>query len=93
MTIRSFRCADTEALSEGKHPRRFRSIENVAQRKLQMMDDAVELRDLKSPPGNHLEALTGNRAGQHSIRINDKWRVCFKWTKTGPENVEIVDYH
>ena len=93
MTIRSFRCADTEALFEGKHPRRFRGIENVAQRKLQMMDDAVELRDLKSPPGNRLEALKGDRAGQHSMRINDKWRVCFKWTKTGPENVEIVDYH
>ena len=93
MTIRSFRCSDTEALYEGKSPRRFRNIDNVAQRKLQMMDDAVELRDLKSPPGNRLEALSGNRAGQHSIRINDKWRVCFKWTKTGPENVEIVDYH
>lgn len=93
MTIRSFRCADTEALYEGKHPRRFRNIESVAQRKLQMLDDATELRDLKSPPGNRLEALSGNRVGQHSIRINDQWRVCFVWGKTGPENVEIVDYH
>jgi proteic killer suppression protein len=93
MTIRSFRCADTEAIYEGKRPRRFRNIENVAQRKLQMLDDAVELRDLASPPGNHLEALSGNRAGQHSIRINDQWRVCFRWTPTGPEDVEIVDYH
>lgn len=93
MTIRSFRCADTEAIYEGKNPRRFRNIENVAQRKLQMLDDAVELRDLASPPGNRLEALGGNRAGQHSIRINGQWRVCFVWTAAGPENVEIVDYH
>jgi toxin HigB-1 len=93
MTIRSFRCADTQAIYDGKHPRRFRNIEAVAQRKLQMLDDAVELRDLRSPPGNRLEMLTGNRAGQHSIRINDQWRVCFVWTDTGPESVEIVDYH
>lgn len=93
MTIRSFRCADTQAIYDGKHPRRFRNIEAVAQRKLQMLDDAVELRDLRSPPGNRLELLTGNRAGQHSIRINDQWRVCFIWTDAGPENVEIVDYH
>ncbi len=93
MTIRSFQCADTEALFEGKSPKRFRNIESVAQRKLQMLDDAVELRDLKSPPGNRLEALIGNRAGQHSIRINDQWRVCFTWTKAGLEGVEIVDYH
>ncbi len=93
MTIRSFRCTDTEAIYDGKSPRRFRNIENVAQRKLQMLDDAMELRDLKSPPGNRLEALGGNRAGQYSIRINDQWRVCFAWTDAGPENVEIVDYH
>lgn len=93
MTIRSFRCADTESLYEGKSPRRFRSILNVAQRKLQMLDDAVELRDLLAPPGNRLEALRGDRAGQHSIRINDQWRVCFVWTANGPEYVEIVDYN
>lgn len=93
MTIRSFRCANTESLYEGKSPRRFINIENVAQRKLQMLDDAVELRDLASPPGNHLEALSGDRVGQHSIRINDKWRVCFVWTASGPGDVEIVDYH
>lgn len=93
MTIRSFQCADTEALFEGKSPKRFRNIERVAQRKLQMLDDALELRDLKSPPGNCLEALTRDRAGQHSIRVNDKWRVCFVWTKTGPESIEIADYH
>jgi proteic killer suppression protein len=93
MAIRSFRCADTAAIYEGRSPRRFRNIESVAQRKLQMLDDAVELRDLLVPPGNRLEALRGDRAGQHSIRINDQWRVCFKWTDVGPENVEIVDYH
>lgn len=93
MTIRSFRCTETEAIYESKRSRRFRGIENVAQRKLQMLDDAAELRDLASPPGNRLEALRGNRAGQHSIRINDQWRVCFVWTDSGPENVEIVDYH
>lgn len=93
MTIRSFRCIDTESLYEGKSPRRFRNILSVAQRKLQMLDDAVELRDLLAPPGNRLEALRGDRAGQHSIRINDQWRVCFVWSANGPENVEIVDYH
>lgn len=93
MTIRSFRCADTAALYENESPKRFRNIENVAERKLQMLDAALELRDLRSPPGNRLEALSGNRVGQHSIRINDQWRVCFVWTETGPMDVEIVDYH
>jgi toxin HigB-1 len=93
MTIRSFRCTETEALYAGESPRRFRNIENVAQRKLQMLDAAVELRDLRSPPGNRLEMLSGNRAGQYSIRINDQWRICFAWTDNGPMNVEIVDYH
>ena len=93
MTIRSFQSSDTEALFEGKNPKRFRNIQDVAERKLQMLDDAMELRDLKSPPGNRLEALKGDREGQHSIRINSQWRVCFVWTKAGPENVEIADYH
>jgi len=93
MTIRSFRCKDTEALYGGRIPRRFRRIETVVQRKLQMLDDAVELRDLASPPGNRLEALSGDRKGQQSIRINSQWRLCFRWTKAGPEDVEIVDYH
>ena len=93
MTIRSFRCADTQALYEGTSPKRLRNIESVAQRKLQMLDAALELCDLKSPPGNRLEALSGNRVGQHSIRINDQWRVCFVWTETGAMDVEIVDYH
>ncbi len=93
MTIRSFRCPDAQALYEGKKPKRFRNIEAVAERKLQMLDAAVELSDLRSPPGNRLEALKDDRKGQHSIRINDQWRVCFVWTASGPENVEIVDYH
>lgn len=93
MAIKSFRCAETEALYEGKQAERFKNIESVAERKLQMMDDAFELRDLRSPPGNRLELLTGNRAGQHSIRINDQWRICFIWTVSGPADVEIVDYH
>lgn len=93
MTILLFACADTEALYEGRSPRRFRNIQSVAERKLQMLDAAVELRDLASPPGNRLEALKDDRKGQHSIRINGQWRVCFVWTKSGPTNVEIVDYH
>lgn len=93
MTIRSFLCPDTESLYEGKKPKRFRNIEAVAERKLQMLDNAVELNDLRSPPGNRLEALRGDRAGQYSIRINDQWRICFVWTENGPDRVEIVDYH
>ena len=93
MTIRSFRCADTEALYQGLRPRRFRNIEATAERKLQMLDAAQELKDLRAPPGNRLEALLGDRAGWHSIRINDQWRVCFVWTGSDAENVEIVDYH
>jgi proteic killer suppression protein len=93
MAIRSFRCTDTEAIYEGKSPRRFRNIEHVAQRKLQMLDCSVELRDLRVPPGNRLEGLSGDRSGQHSIRINDQWWICFIWTESGPENVAIVDYH
>ena len=93
MTIISFLCAETRSLYDGKHPKRFRQIEVVAQRKLQMLDGAVELRDLRSPPGNRLEPLKGNRTGQHSIRINDQWRISFIWTPLGPDQVEIVDYH
>lgn len=93
MTIRSFQCANSEALYGGQHPRRLRNIEAVAQCKLQMLDAAEDIRDLRTPPGNRLEALSGDRTGQYSIRINDQWRVCFVWTDAGPENVEIVDYH
>jgi proteic killer suppression protein len=91
--IQSFRCKHTEALFEGGHPRRFRAIEAVATRKLSMLDAARTLEFLRSPPGNRLEALKGDRAGQWSIRINDQWRLCFVWTAAGPTDVEIVDYH
>ncbi len=93
IVIRSFNSPDTEALYKGKRVARFANFERVAARKLQMLDDAVALKDLKEPPGNRLEALKVNRKGQHSIRINDQWRVCFAWTDGGPERVEIVDYH
>lgn len=73
--------------------RRFKAIERAATRKLQMLDVAQAPNDLASPPGNRLEVLQGKRKGQHSIRINDQWRLCFRWTGTGAEDVEIVDYH
>jgi proteic killer suppression protein len=82
-----------EALFNGKRVRRFAIIECVATRKVQMLDDAVQLIDLVAPPGNRLEALKGGRRGQHSIRVNDQWRICFVWGSAGPEQVEIVDYH
>jgi proteic killer suppression protein len=72
---------------------RFQSIERVARRKLEMLEAAVELNDLRQPPGNRLEALRGNRKDQHSIRINERWRVCFKWKDGYAHDVEIVDYH
>jgi toxin HigB-1 len=92
--IRSFRDTATERLwsrqrAKGIDPR----IERVALRKLVMLDAAETLEDLRVPPGNRLEALKGHRTGQHSIRINQQWRVCFVWTPAGPEDVEIVDYH
>lgn len=91
--IQSFRCKDTQALFEGKHPRRFRSIESVAVRKLSQLEAAQTLEFLRSPPGNRLEALKDDRAGQHSVRVNDQWRVCFVWSDSGAIDVEIVDYH
>ena len=91
--IRSFRCADTKALADGVHVRRFVAIERVARRKLQQLKIAATLEDLRVPPGNRLEALSGDRRGQHSIRVNDQWRICFIWSDAGPDRVEIVDYH
>ena len=91
--IRSFRCKDTQALFEAHDPRPFRAIKDAAIRKLSQLDAAHTLEFLRSPPGNQLEALKHDRAGQYSIRINRQWRVCFVWTASGPEHVEIVDYH
>ena len=91
--IVSFRCSDTEALARGRRVRRFIRIESVARRKLRQLQIAGRLDDLRVPPGNHLEALKGTRSGQHSIRVNDQFRVCFRWTAAGPAEVEIVDYH
>ena len=83
----------TLVLFAGKSPRRFKAFVSVAERKLAQLDAAQTLDFLKAPPGNHLEALKGNRKGQHSVRINDQWRLCFKWSEMGPTGVEIVDYH
>ncbi len=91
--IVSFKGADTEALAHGRRVRRFVNIESVARRKLRQLQIAGRLEDLRVPPGNRLEALRGDRAGQHSIRVNDQFRVCFRWTAAGAEDVEIVDYH
>ncbi|WP_338499404.1 type II toxin-antitoxin system RelE/ParE family toxin [Delftia tsuruhatensis] len=93
MTIQSFKCPDTEQLFQQRRVLRWSSIEVVALRKLRMLHAAHVLQDLRVPPGNRLEALHGDRKGQHSIRINDQWRVCFVWTHEGPSQLEIVDYH
>ena len=91
--IRSFACADTEALFHSRAVSRFRSIERVARRKLLQIHAATELASLRIPPGNRLEALKSDRKGQHSIRINDQWRVCLVWKSDGAHGVEIADYH
>jgi len=91
--IRSFKSAETEALAKGVRVRRFASIAAVARRKLRQLEIADRLEDLRVPPGNRLESLKGDRSGQYSIRINDQWRVCFRWEEAGAEDVEIVDYH
>jgi proteic killer suppression protein len=93
MSIQSFKCRDTEALMRRGRHRRFAAIVAVALRKLDYLNAALMLSDLRAPPGDRLEALKGNRAGQHSIRVNDKWRICFVWTDAGPVDVEICDYH
>lgn len=91
--IRSFRDPRTEALFNDQDVPRFRSIERVSRRKLLYLHQAQRLEELKVPPGNRLEALKGNRKGQHSIRINDQWRICFRWKNGDVFDVEIVDYH
>lgn len=92
--IKGFADAETEKLWHGARSRRFPpDIQQRALTKLQLLDAAVELSFLRLPPGNRLEALKGDRAGQHSIRINDQWRICFIWTGTDAEQVEIIDYH
>jgi proteic killer suppression protein len=91
--IGSFRDHATQRLWMGAFVKRFSGIEKQAPRKLDMLYHARDLKDLRLPPANRLEPLAGNRRGQHAIRINDQWRICFIWTKEGPANVEIVDYH
>lgn len=96
--IVSFKDVGTEDIFDGKNSREARQIcpqhlWNIASRKLEQVDSAVTLDDLRVPPGNRLEALKGERSGQHSIRINVQYRVCFFWTERGPTDVEIVDYH
>jgi toxin HigB-1 len=91
--IVSFRDAVTERIAHGWRVKRFAGIESVARRKLRQLQIAGRLDDLRVPPGNRLEALEGDRAGQHSIRINDQYRICFRWKAAAAEDVEIVDYH
>ncbi len=91
--IVSFKDAHTEALAAGRRVKRFVPIEAVARRKLRQLEIAGGINDLRVPPGNRLEALRGDRAGQYSIRVNDQFRICFRWTAAGATDVEIVDYH
>jgi toxin HigB-1 len=92
--IRSFADKKTERVFAREQSKRLPpDVQRVGLRKLLVLDAAEDLRDLRVPPGNRLEALSGSRKGQHSIRIDEQWRVCFVWTKAGPEDVEIVDYH
>jgi proteic killer suppression protein len=91
--IVSFRDRATQRLWIGEFVKRFAGIETQARRKLDVLNAAQALRDLAAVPGNRLEALAGDRRGQHSIRVNDQWRICFLWTTEGPSNVEVVDYH
>jgi len=91
--IVSYKDKVTQRFAEGESVGKFHAVERVAYRKLKYLMAAVSLEDLRIPPGSRLEALQGDRLGQHSIRINDQWRICFKWTDGGAEDVEIVDYH
>jgi len=91
--IKSFLCKETESLFKSQVVRRFKNIERAARRKLLQLQAATAPHELRVPPGNQLEALNGDRKGQYTIRINDQWRVCFKWKPDGPHDVEITDYH
>ena len=91
--IVSFKDSDTQTVADGQRVRRFAHIEAVARRKLRQLQIAGRLDDLRIPPGNRLELLKGGRAGQYSIRINDQYRVCFRWTPAGPADVDTADYH
>ncbi len=92
--IKSFKCKETNKIFNRSFSRKLpHDIQRTALRKLRMLNRAVKVNDLKVPPSNHLEALHGNRKGQHSIRINDQWRICFKWSNSEARNVEITDYH
>ena len=91
--IVSFQCPQTRALAEGQHVKRFQNIERAVLRKIRQLQVAERLDDLKVPPGNRLQALKGEWSGQYSIRVNEQFRVCFRWTPTGAEDVEIVDCH
>jgi proteic killer suppression protein len=91
--IASFRCRETERLWMEGDARRWGRVAGAALKKLAMLDAAEKLEDLRMPPGNHLEALKGRRAGQHSIRVNEQWRLCFRWENGHSHDVEIVDYH
>jgi proteic killer suppression protein len=93
VTIKTFKCADTQKLFSGYAVRRWVPIERQALRKLEQLELSERLEDLRVPPGNRLEALRGKRRGQYSIRINDQWRLCFRWSAEGAYDVEIVDYH
>lgn len=93
MPIASFRCPETQAVFQGTKAPRFANIRTILERKLAMLDAAISLNDLRIPPANRLEALKRDRAGQHSIRVNDQFRLCFRWTPEGPAAVECVDYH
>lgn len=91
--IKGFRCKETERVFQRRHSKRFSGIQRTALRKLLVLDAAGLLEDLRVPPANRLEKLSGDRRGQHSIRINDRWRICFRWRDGHAHDVEIVDYH
>jgi proteic killer suppression protein len=92
--LQTFKDRDTERVWRRERVRQFHGdLQRVALRKLAILDAAESLADLRVPPGNRLEKLSGDRAGQHCIRVNDQWRICFRWTKVGPEEFEITDYH